>query len=178
MGKCRTALFAVLALGIPASAQSLADASTPAPSYLFRLVHAHSYENLCVLVRADGQYHWERETAQKTEIFEGTLELADMQRIEHLLSADELSDLTEEKIVRAPLAVNEVQLILSVHRPGHWQNLTFPQASSWEIYHDSVLPLVQWLEQMRKAKNRVKLREEVARNNCLPPPKLELKVRP
>ncbi len=142
-----------------------------------RLVHAHNYENICVLVRADGQYHLERETAQKTEIFEGTLALADMQHIQHLLSADELFQLTEDKILKPDVVAPAVQLILSVHRPGRWQNLTFPQASSWEPYHESVLPLVEWLEEMRKAKNRTKLREEVARNNCLPPPKLELKTR-
>jgi hypothetical protein len=168
------AWIAVLALGTLARAQSQSDTT---PSYLLRLVHAHSYENVCVLLRGDGQYHLERETAQKTEIFEGTLALAEMQRIEHLLSAEELFQLTEDKIVKDPDATHDVQLILSVHRPGHWQNLTFPQVASWQPYHESVLPLVDWLEEMRKAKNRVKLREEVARNNCLPPPKLELKVR-
>lgn len=142
-----------------------------------RIVHAHSYENVCVLLRGDGQYHLERETAQKTEIFEGTLALAEMQHIEHLLAAEELFQLTEDQIVKDSDAAHDVQLILSVHRPGHWQNLTFPQVASWQSYHDSVIPLVQWLEEMRKAKNRVKLREEVARNNCLPPPKLELKTR-
>ena len=171
------AWVAVLLLGIPACAQSPTGSLVPPSSYLLRLVHAHNFENVCVLVRADGQYHFERDTAQKTEIFEGTLPLPDTQHIEHLLAAEELFDLTEDKIVKAPLSENEVHLVLSVHRPGHWQNLTFPQASSWESYHDSVLPLVHWLEEMRKAKNRIKLREEAARNNCLPPPKLELKVR-
>jgi hypothetical protein len=170
------ALLAVLLLGIPAWAQSPADPST-APSYLMRLVHAHNYENVCVLVRADGQYHFERETAQKTDIFEGTLAQAEMQQLEHLLTAQELFELTEDKIAKSAVDEHAVQVILSVHRPGHWQNLTFPQASSWESYHESVLPLVQWLEEMRKAKNRTKLREEAARNNCLPPPKLELKFR-
>jgi hypothetical protein len=50
--------------------------------------------------------------------------------------------------------------------------------SSWGPYHESIVPLVDWLEELRKIKNRVKLREEAARNNCLPPPKLELKTRP
>ncbi len=170
------ALAAVLLLGIPAWAQSPADPSAPAP-YLMRLVHAHNYENVCVLVRADGEYHFERDRPQKTEVFEGTLALPEMQHIEHLLAADELFRLTEDKIVNTPLPEHQVQLILSIHRPGHWQNLTFPQPSSWESFHQSVLPLVQWLEEMRKAKNRTKLREEAARNNCLPPPKLELKTR-
>jgi hypothetical protein len=171
------ALVAVLALGIVPGAQSQNSASPSFP-YLMRLVHARSYENICVLVRGDGQYHWERETAQKTEIFEGTLPLADMQRIQHWLAADELFDLTEDDIVKPAAAEHDVQLILSVHRPGHWQNLTFPVISSWQTYHESIVPLVQWLEELRKGKNRVRLKEEAARNNCLPPPKLELKTRP
>ena len=142
-----------------------------------RLVHVRPTENMCVLVRGDGQYHLERDTAQKTEIFEGSLAPAELERVQHLLSADELNDLTQDKIAKPPEAEHDLQLILSVHRPGYWQNLTFPVTSSWESFHDSIVPLVQWLEDMRKVKNRVKLHEEQARNNCLPPPKLELKVR-
>ena len=149
----------------------------PAPSYLMRLVHARTHENLCVLVRGDGQYHLERELAQKTEIFEGSLPLTDLQRIEHLLSAEELFVLTEDKIAK-PSEASAIEIILSVHRPGQWQNLTFAGSSSWEPYHESVVPLVLWLEEMRKRKDRVKLREEEAINHCLPPPKLELKTRP
>ena len=177
MGTRIPAFIAILALGIVPRAHSQNSASAP-PSYLMRLVHARSYENICVLVRADGQYHWERETAQKTEIFEGTLASTDMQRIQHWLAVDELFDLTDDKIVRPAATEHDVQLILSVHRPGYWQNLTFPAPSSWEPYHESIVPLVDWLEELRKLKNRVKLREEAARNNCLPPPKLELKTRP
>ena len=176
MGTRVLALIAILALGTVLRAYSQNSASPSSP-YLMRLVHARSYENICVLVRGDSQYHFERETAQKTEIFEGTLSAGDMQRIQHWLAADELFDLTDEKIVRPAAAEHDVQLILSVHRPGYWQNLTFPVASSWELFHESVVPLVDWLEELRKIKNRVKLREEAARNNCLPPPKLELKTR-
>ncbi len=142
-----------------------------------RLVHAHVYENDCVLVRGDGQYHLERETAQKTEIFEGMLSLPELQKVEHLLSADELMALNDDKLLKPSSAGPSVQVILSVHRPGHWQNLTFAEPGSWESYQESVVPLIKWLEEMRKAKKRVKLREEIARNNCLPPPKLELKTR-
>lgn len=176
MGTRVPAFIAILALGIVPRAHSQNSASAP-PSYLLRLVHARSYENICVLVRADGQYHFERDTAAKTEIFEGSLPPGDMLRIQHWLAADELFDLSDDKIVRPAAAEHDVQLILSVHRPGYWQNLTFPAPSSWEPYHESIMPLVDWLEELRKVKNRVKLREEVARNNCLPPPKLELKTR-
>jgi hypothetical protein len=169
-------LLALLALGLTPCARAQSS-EAQAPAYLLRLVHVRTTENLCVLVRGDGQYHMERDTAQKTEIFEGSLAPPELEHLQHLLSADELFDLTQEKIARPAEADHDLQLILSVHRAGYWQNLTFPLASSWEPYHESVVPLVQWLEEMRRVKNRVRLREEQARNNCLPPPKLELKVR-
>jgi hypothetical protein len=154
-----------------------AQDSVTAPSYLMRLVHAHTYENVCVLVRGDGQYHLERETAQKTDVFEGMLTVPELQRVQHFLSANELFELADDKGLKPASAGASVQVILSVHRPGRWQNLTFPTPESWGSFHESVVPLIAWLEEMRKAKNRVKLREEIARNNCLPPPKLELKTR-
>ena len=169
----RLLLLVSVTFGSPLRAQ---DSST-APSYLMRLVHAHTYENICVLVRGDGQYHFERETAQKTDVYEGALTSPDLQRVQHFLSANELFDLADDKGLKPASAGASVQVILSVHRPGRWQNLTFPTPQSWESFHDSVVPLLGWLEELRKAKNHVKLREEIARNNCLPPPKLELKTR-
>lgn len=168
-------LFAVLCAVFVSS--TYAQDSTAAPSFLMRLVHARTYENLCVLVRGDGQYHFERETGARTDVYEGMLPLAELQRVEHLLGTDELMSLTEDKSLKPASAGPSVQVILSVHRPGRWQNLTFPTPQSWQDLHQSVLPLLDWLEDLRKSKNRVKLREEIARNNCLPPPKLELKTR-
>jgi len=169
----RLLLFVSVTFVSPLRAQ---DSSTT-PSYLMRLVHAYTYENICVLVRGDGQYHFERETAQKTDVFEGMLPASEMQRLQHFLSANELFELADDKGLKPASAGESVQVILSVHRPGRWQNLTFPTPHAWESFHDSVVPLLGWLEELRKAKNRVKLREEIARNSCLPPPKLELKTR-
>lgn len=170
------ALSVVIAVGLVSSMRGQENSATP-PSYLMRLVHAHVYENDCVLMRGDGQYHLERETAQKTEIFEGMLAQPELQKVEHFLSADELLALNEDKLLKPSSTGPSVQVILSIHRPGHWQNLTFAEPGSWEAYQESVVPLIKWLEEMRKSKNRVKLREEIARTNCLPPPKLELKTR-
>lgn len=175
MATRRLAFIAIVSFGVVSWAQSPNEGQTP-PAYLMRLVHARTYENICVLLRDDGQYHLERETAQKTEIFEGNLAAAELQHIQQLLSAEELFALTEDKIEK-PASASDVEIILSVHRDGYWQNLSFPVTSSWEPYRESVVPLAQWLEEMRKVKNRVKLREEEARNHCLPPPKLLLKTR-
>ena len=169
------ALALVLALGTLSGAPGQTNSPAP-PSYLMRLVHVRDYENTCVLVRGDGQYHLERETAQKTDVFEGTLTLPEWQHVEQLVSVHELLELTEDQIVK-PQSEPGAQVILSVHRPGHWQNLSFPAPSSWEGYRQSVVPLVEWLDEMRKVKNRVKLREEESKNNCLPERRLELKVR-
>jgi hypothetical protein len=171
----RSALAVVLALATLSGASGQSNVPG-APTYLMRLVHAQDYENTCVLVRGDGQFHLERQTAQKTDVFEGMLTLPEWQHVEHLVSVNELFDLTEDRVVRAQ-AEHGAQVILSVHRPGHWQNLSFPAPSSWESYRASVVPLVEWLDEFRKVKNRVKLREEETKNNCLPERKLELKVR-
>jgi hypothetical protein len=171
------ALGFIVFAGFAPTMRGQATDSSAAPSYLMRLVHARTYENLCVLVRGDGQYHLERETAQKTDVFEGTLPPPELQRVEHFLSANELFELADDKSLKPTSAGPSVQIILSVHRPGRWQNLTFATPDSWQSFHESVVPLIAWLDELRKAKNRVKLKEEIARNNCLPPPKLELKTR-
>jgi hypothetical protein len=167
----------VLLVSVTFVSKVRAQDSATAPAYLMRLVHAHTYENVCVLVRGDGQYHLERETAQKTDVFEGMLAAPELQRVQHFLSANELFELVDDKGLKPASAGASIQVILSVHRPGRWQNLTFPTPESWGSFHESVVPLIAWLEEMRKARNRVKLRAEIARNNCLPPPKLELKTR-
>jgi hypothetical protein len=171
----RTLIVTLIALTTVTPARSQ-DAPS-APSYLMRLVHAHTYENLCVLLRGDGQYHFERETAAKTDVYEGMLAQPELQRVQRLVSADELFSLDQDRSLKPASVEQNVQVVLSIHRPGHWQNLTFATADSWDTYRDSVVPLLAWLDEMRRAKNRTKLREEISTNHCLPPPKLELKTR-
>src|SRR5438128_12216165 len=85
--------------------------------------------------------HWSAETAnttwkdwlvRKLTFSKGVLALADLQKLERLLGADELFQLTQEKIVMPMITVDNDKLLLSVLRPGYWQNLTYltPKAES------------------------------------------------
>jgi hypothetical protein len=166
----------VLCLAIVLPASVLAD-SGQTPAYLLRLEHMHAEENACVLVRSDGQYHYERSAHDQTAIFEGTLAESDLERLHQWTEEDELVALTQDKIVEPVFAGPKDQLLLSVSRPEHWQNLSFPAPPTWQRYTRSVVPLAQWLSQVKKAKYRVKLREEQGRNYCTPPHEPELMIR-
>src|SRR5438128_6340041 len=103
--------------------------------------------------------HWSAETAnttwkdwlvRKLTFSKGVLALADLQKLERLLGADELFQLTQEKIVMPMITVDNDKLLLSVLRPGYWQNLTLPDSESRKPFQQSVVPLVKWLEEMEK----------------------------
>jgi len=160
---------AALVLGtvVPVARAQEDPAGTPA--YLLRLERMYVEDSVCVLVRSDGQYHLERTDWDKTEVFEGDLSDSELHRLEHWVGENELFDLTQEKIVAPIFTGPKDQLSLGVNRPGYWQNLNFPAPSNWQRYRQSVVPLVQWLDELRKSKHRVKLREEQGRTNCKPP---------
>ncbi|HWX94126.1 MAG TPA: hypothetical protein VNY29_15985 [Terriglobales bacterium] len=166
----------VLCLAIVLPARALDD-PPHTPAYLVRLERMHVEENACVLVRSDGRYHYERSAHDQTVIFEGTIAQPDLERLRQWAGENELVALTQDKIVEPVFAGPKDQLLLSVDRPEHWQNLSFPAPPTWQRYTRSVVPLAQWLNQVKKVKYRVKLREEQGRNYCTPPHEPELMIR-
>jgi hypothetical protein len=166
----------VLCLGIVLPARALDDPAH-APAYLVRLERMHAEENACVLVRSDGQYHYERNAHDQTVILEGTIAEREVQRLRQWIGEDELVALSQDKIVEPVFVGPKDQLLLSVNRPERWQNLSFPAPPTWHVYTRSVVPLAQWLDQVKKVKYRVKLREEQGRNYCTPPHEPELMIR-
>ena len=166
----------VLCLGIVLPARALDDPA-PTPTYLVRLERMHAEENACVLVRSDGRYHYEHSAHDQTVIFEGTVAEREVQRLRQWIGDDELMALTQDKIVEPVFVGPKDQLLLSVNRPERWQNLSFPAPPTWQGYTRSVVPLAQWLNRVKKAKYRVKLREEQGRNYCTPPHEPELMIR-
>ncbi|MBZ5706655.1 MAG: hypothetical protein LAN63_14995 [Acidobacteriia bacterium] len=152
-------------------------AEVSSPSYLLRLERMQANEDVCVLVRGDGQYHFERlRRDQDMDIFESSLALPALQNLEHTLNSDELLQLSQEKISTPLISSSRDELLLSILRLGRWQNLTFPVAESRQPFRQSLDPLLKWLGDLPK-ENHIKLTEESGRNNCLPPEKIELKTR-
>ena len=103
-----------------------------APAYLFRMERHLRDTDVCALVRGDGQYHVERLAGETADIFEGVLALADLQKLERLLGADELFQLTQEKIVMPMITVDNDKLLLSVYGPVTGKILRYltPKAES------------------------------------------------
>jgi len=154
------------------------DAVPAAPAYLLRLERLRGLDDACILVRSDGPYHVEKNAGDKVDVYEGELPADALQQLERWVSADELFDLTQEKIVAPIFSQGTDELVLAVNRPGYWQNLTFPAPPTWQPYQKSVAPLSQWFDEMLNARHRQKRREEEARNNCIPPREIKLAKRP
>jgi hypothetical protein len=166
--------FLCIAIILPAAAQ---DANPPTPAYLLRMERQRGLEDACILVRSDGPYHMERDNGEKVDVYEGNLPEDALQRIEHWVGADELFQLTQDKIIAPVFGQGKDAVILAVNRPGRWQNLAFPTPSNWQPLQQSVVPLAKWFDEMLDAKHRVKLREEEARNNCIPPREIKFSTR-
>ena len=171
----RSAWAFCFAIVLRAAAQ---DASPPTPAYLLRMERQRGLEDACILLRSDGPYHLERDVGDKVEVYEGDLPADNLRQIEHWVSADELFHLTQDKIVAPIFSHGKDALILAVNRPGRWQNLAFPAPTTWQPFEQSVSPLADWFDAMLSAKHRVKLREEQARNNCIPPREIKFSARP
>jgi hypothetical protein len=134
-------------------------------------------EDSCILVRSDGPYHLEKDNGDKVDVYEGDLPPDRLLQIEHWASADELFQLTQDKIIAPIFGQGKDALILAVNRPGRWQNLSFPTPSTWQPYEQSVVPLAKWFDEMLSAKHKVKRREEEARSNCIPPHEIKFSSR-
>lgn len=158
------------------SAQAQDSAIPDEPSYLLRMERMLANENQCVLLRGDGQFHFEGEVRDSMQIFEGTVSPADLQKVEHLVNSDEILQLSQEKIA-APLIGFPDELFVSVARPGHWQNLRFPTPDTRKPFRESLDPLLKWMDGLHNQKH-VTLSEDAGRRNCLPPGNIEFSTRP
>ena len=145
-------------------------------SYLLRLERLRRDHDSCVLVQSDGKYHLEILYSAKTRILEGILPPDELRDLERMLLQDKLFQLQQSDI-HAPLIQSGVdQFFVSILRPNHWQNLSFPSAESRDPFRDTLEPLLKWLDEVQKKKARP-IAEELARNNCLPPGDIQLKQR-
>jgi hypothetical protein len=185
----RTRRFRVFALASLAVITFLLNGAVPAlgetsksesgePSYLFRIERIRPSEDVCALVRGDGQFHYERDRGDKDTIFEGSLARPVLEQLIHVVSADQLFHLRQENIPH-PLIVSRDfdELLLSVLRPGQWQNLRFQTPETRQPFDAVLDPLMSWLDSLPKEKHH-RVDEFAGRNNCRPAGQIALKTRP
>lgn len=180
ISKNRRAFVLAQCLAVSLFSEALATAeeqavTTPAP-YLLRMERLRSDQDVCVLLRRDGQYHLERLHPYGIRVFEGKLPNRALASLENLLTRDELFRL-EQSDIHVPLITGDLdQFFFSVLRPTHWQNLEFDSAESRKPYDELLHPLLKWLDDLQKEKAK-ELLEESGRNNCLPLGEIQLKTR-
>jgi hypothetical protein len=175
--KCALHILLVSAIFITSTSRAQSESPAPAASvYLLRLERAHSLQSVCVLLNGAGQYHLERHTLQKVRVFEGSLDADEFRGVVHILSGDRLFNLQQKQIPDLMLKSDDDQVTLDIHRPGSWQQLSFPDSASREPFRNAMDPLLKWFETLNKKKMH-KLSEEAGRNNCLPPSRPEFAQR-
>jgi hypothetical protein len=156
----------------PSSSQSGKEAA-----YLMRLERVREGQDVCVLIRGDGQYHLERHLSEKAKILEGNLDADETQQLVRIVSDDQLVLLRQDQISESMLRSKFDEVRLSVLRPqNHWQVLVFHDPISREPYRKSLDPLLSLLEKLEKRKGQ-ELSEDSGRNSCIPPRNIDLAVR-
>lgn len=166
----------ILQLALLALAPTLALAQAKPSPYLLRLEHRGDGASVCVLLQKSGFFHFESDNGDSTKVFEGKLANDGLLKIENDLQNKSLETLTQKQIDE-PLIRSRELLQMDISRGDQWQELTFLSAESQEPYHDSLQPLIRWLNDLHKVPHK-ELSEDAGKNNCLAPGEIVLKKRP
>lgn len=170
-------LFSLLAFIFPATGQTPATPPKDSDIYILQLQRVQAGQDTCILVRNDSEYHYERETREKVEIFEGTFEPSGTLVLRGIVNDEAIKSLTQDKIVE-PIIRREADLVsIALLRPSGWQYLRFPDLTSRTPFNKSLDPLLELVAALHKQPHTL-LPESTSRNNCLSPGEIALKKRP
>src|SRR5260370_24130388 len=117
-------LYALLSISAAPSVATWSQSSgTESPRFLLRLERQTREEDVCILVRRDGQFHLERIALgfDRSRVFEGTFPSADVAELEQMLDTDKLKDLTQSQITAALIGEELDHVLLPIRRPPRWQ---------------------------------------------------------
>lgn len=157
------------------------ESSNSKHAYELRLEQVTEGENVCVLLRRDGHYHFEHTLSDRARVYEGSISQTSLKEIQTVVNNDELLRLTQSKIPLHLYSVSWDELDLRVARATGWQQLRFPDAESRKAFRQSLDPLLKWLHAL-PTENRIEMTEEEGKNNCLPSrsekPKFATRERP
>ena len=145
--------------------------------YLLRVGRAEYQNRSCVLLKRNGEYHLERDSGEKAEIFEGEVSPSDLARLQGWLDDERLQKLSREQITQPLMAQEHESWQFNIFRGDHWQNLPFQSGESLKPYHDVVAPLMDWFNNLHNAPHRT-ISEDEGKTNCLAPRKIALASRP
>jgi hypothetical protein len=175
----RAAWILALFLGLarPAHPQGVPRTPPEKHPYLLRISRATSHLDTCVLLKSDGNYHLERDHDDATEVYEGELPGEELSSLQQWLDNEQLRKLTSDQIVTPLVIISADSLQINIFRGDHWQDLLFPSIESESPFRESLATLLEWFDELHKARHRT-IPEDSGKNNCLMPGKIELKTRP
>jgi hypothetical protein len=133
-------------------------------------------DQVCVLLRGDGQFHWEQERGERTKVLEGSLTEEKMREIQHLINDDALRHLSEKQVVLPAGNIILDELHIDIFRGGYWQDLFFPDVSSRRPFEHFIAPLVRWLQALPKEPH-TEISGDAGKNDCRLPKRIVLKLR-
>ena len=143
------------------------DSASPAsPTYLLRMERGTRAENVCILVRGDGQFHLERTAPNRSRIYEGSFPASSLQELQQMLDTGELQKLSQDQISVELVSEDLDQMLLAIRRPEHWQKLSFPTARTRKPFRNSLDPLVKWLDRVKQQPQEV---GNATPSRCMPP---------
>jgi hypothetical protein len=144
--------------------------------YLLHLETVTFYDQSCVLLKSDGQFHLELEKGDRARVFEGALPEDELVQVQKLINNDRLRNLTQNQIVEPSVNVQLDELHIDVFRGDHWQDLFFLDAPSRRPFENFIAPLVRWLDALHKEPHR-EVSEDEGKNDCQLPKRIVLKRR-
>lgn len=153
---------------------SFARADAGPNRYFLRAEHGTEYSNACVLLQTNGDYHLELNDGLNTRVFEGALQPGQLQQV--FLDVKTLFAALSQGRIEEPLIRHTDLVKLDVASDGRWTEVRFLTAESQEPYKKSLQPIMRWLNELHKLPHK-EFSEDEARNNCLVPRKIELKIR-
>jgi hypothetical protein len=169
-------LFVVFLLSLTLTGQNPVVTAVTNYPYLLHLETMNFDDQVCVLLRRDGQFHFEVEKGDHTKVFEGSLSKEKLDAVETLIDDPVLRQLTEKQIAAPKGEIMLDELHVDIFRGDRWQDLFFVDDSSRRPFEHSIAPLVRWLHELPKEPRR-EISEEEGKNDCQLPKKIVLKVR-
>jgi hypothetical protein len=150
--------------------------------FIFRIQRTRPDRDVCAIVRGDGLFHVEQETPNRLEIAEGTLDDGELTALKTGLGNQELAALTQQKIPVplipvSPMFSQRDVLQISILRSSFTQNIAFPDRESRRPFDEFIEPPLHWMDLLQKHSHTTR-DEFSARNNCMPPRKIEFSSRP
>jgi hypothetical protein len=152
-----------------------AQIKAPTDAYLFRMEHGSFGAHACVLVQRSGTFHLESTRGEDTRVLEGSVDPATLSELDREINDSALASLSQDQIDEPVISHHEF-LQLNIARGSEWQDLVFRSAESQEPYRKSLMPLIQWMNNLHKFPHK-ELSEDAGKNNCLAPGKIALKKR-